>query len=292
MKKPISGHIFSILNAIILLSVAAICLIPIIHVFCSSISQPDLLSAQKGLLLWPLGAPTLEGYRLVFQNAALIKGYANTIVYVVSATCLGMLLNILAAYVLSRKNVWGTGFLTFMISFTMLFNGGLIPTYMVVSKLGMLNTRWAIIIPNCVTVFNIMIMRTSFKAIPDSLVEAAQIDGAGHLRILWSIILPVSKSILAVVTLFYVVQNWNSWFHAAIYVQNRELFPLQILLREIVLQNNTTSLEVGGEPGAINLMRMLVKYAVIMISILPMLVFYPFVQKYFVSGVMIGSIKE
>ena len=292
MKKSVGGILFSFINTIILLCIAAICLIPIVHVFCSSISQPDLLSANKGLLLWPLGKPTLEGYRLVFQNASLLKGYANTLLYVVSATALGMLLNILAAYALSRKNVRGVGLFTFLISFTMLFNGGLIPTYMVVSKLGMLNTRWAIIIPNCVTVFNIMIMRTSFKAIPDSLVEAAEIDGAGHGRILWSIVLPVSKAILAVVTLFYVVQNWNSWFHAAIYVQNRELFPLQILLREIVLQNNTSSLEVGGEPGAINLMRMLVKYAVIMVSTVPMLIFYPFVQKFFVTGVMIGSIKE
>lgn len=292
MKKTAKGSIFSAINALALLLIAALCIIPILHVFFASISQPDLLSANKGLILHPLGTPTLEGYRLVFQNSSLLRGYANTVFYVITATGLGMILNILAAYVLSRKNVWGSNVLTFLISFTMLFNGGLIPTYMVVNKLGLLNTRLAIIIPNCVTVFNIMIMRTSFKAIPDSLVEAAQIDGAGHLRILTSIILPVSKSILAVVGLFYVVQNWNSWFHAAIYVQNRDLYPLQILLREIVLQNNTSSLEVGGEPGAINLMRMLVKYAVIIVSILPMLVFYPFVQKFFVSGVMVGSIKE
>jgi len=182
--------------------------------------------------------------------------------------------------------------MTIIISFTMLFNGGLIPTYLVVSSLGMLDTVWAIILPNCVSVFNIMIMRTSFKSIPDGLVEAAEIDGAGHFQVLFKVVIPVSKSILAVVMLFYVIQHWNSWFHTAIYVKDRNLFPLQILLREIVLQNSTQALAENNEPEELNLMKMLVKYAVIMVSIIPMMLVYPFVQKYFVTGVMVGSIKE
>ncbi|MBP5305221.1 MAG: carbohydrate ABC transporter permease, partial [Lachnospiraceae bacterium] len=199
---------------------------------------------------------------------------------------------IFAAYVLSRKNVPGAGIMTFIISFTMLFGGGLIPTYLVVSNLGMLDTVWAIILPNCVSVFNIMIMRTSFKSIPDGLVEAAEMDGAGHFQVLFKVVLPVSKSILAVVTLFYVIQHWNSWFHTAIYVKNRNLFPLQILLREIVLKNSTQAFADGNDPEELNLMKILVKYAVIMVSIVPMMMVYPFVQRYFVTGVMVGSIKE
>lgn len=277
---------------LILLLFAVLCILPIVHVFFSSLSDPKLLSANKGLVLWPLGNATLEGYRLVFKNASLLRGYLNTLIYVVSGTGIGMILTIFAAYFLSRKNVPGSKYITFLITFTMLFSGGLIPSYLVISKLKMLDTIWAIILPNCVSVFNIMIMRTSFKSIPAGLVEAAEIDGAGHFQVLFRVVLPVSKSILAVVALFYVIQHWNSWFHTAIYVKKRELFPLQILLREIVLQNSTQALADGNEPDQLNLMKMLVKYAVIIVSIVPMMVIYPFAQRYFVTGVMVGSIKE
>lgn len=293
MKKKFNYEtVIHLIICLILLLFAVLCILPIIHVLFSSISDPKLLSANKGLVLWPLGKPTLEGYRLVFKNTSLVRGYLNTLIYVVSGTGIGMMLTIFAAYFLSRKNVPGGKFITFLITFTMLFSGGLIPTYLVISKLGMLDTIWAIILPNCVSVFNIMIMRTSFKTIPDGIVEAAEIDGAGHFQVLFRVVLPVSKSILAVVTLFYVIQHWNSWFHTAIYVKKRELFPLQILLREIVLQNSTQALADGNEPDQLNLMKMLVKYAVIMVSIVPMMAIYPFAQRYFVSGVMVGSIKE
>mgnify|MGYP001028982584 CR=1 FL=1 len=175
------------------------------------------------------------------------------------------------------------------ITFTMMFNRGIIPTYMVVRNLGMLDTRLAIILPTAVSVFNIMVTRTSFAAIPEGMVEAARIDGAGHFRLLWSVVLPVSKSILAVVTLFYAIQIWNSWFHTAIYVTDCSLYPLQIILREIVLQNSASS--ETGDPNEVNVIQVLIKYCVIMMSIIPMMVLYPFIQKYFVSGVMIGSIK-
>ncbi len=293
MKKKFSIEtIIHYIICLILLLFALACILPIIHVLFSSVSDPKLLTAYKGLVLWPLGETTLEGYRLVFKNSSLVRGYLNTLIYVVSGTGIGMILNIFCAYFFSRRDVPGSKVITFLVSFTMLFGGGLIPTYLVVSKLGMLDTVWAIILPNCLSVFNIMIMRTSFKSIPAGLVEAAEIDGAGHFQVLFKVVIPVSKSILAVVTLFYVIQHWNSWFHTAIYVKNRSLFPLQILLREIVLQNSTQALADGNEPDQLNMMRMLVKYAVIMVSIIPMMVIYPFAQKYFVTGVMVGSIKE
>ena len=182
--------------------------------------------------------------------------------------------------------------LNFFITFTMLFNGGLVPTYMVIRDLKMLNTVWAIVLPLCVSVFNVMIMRTSFDNIPDALTEAAQIDGAGHVRILVQIILPVSKSILAVVTLFYIVQHWNSWFHSALYIKDRDLYPLQLWLREIVIAETNSVIEAdAADAGLINQTKALIKYCVIVIAILPMMIAYPFVQKYFVTGVMIGSVK-
>lgn len=291
MKQTLGEKIFGVFNALILALIAILCLLPVYHVLCASVSDPAALSAHKGLVLHPLGGATLEGYGLIFQNSNLVRSYANTIFYVVTATMLGIVLTSMAAYVLSRSGLMLGGILTFLIAFTMLFSGGLIPTYMVVKNLHLVDTPWAVILPKCMSVFNIMIMRTSFKGLPDGLEEAARIDGAGPFRIFVSIVLPVSKAILAVVVLFYAVYHWNSWFNASIYLKDRKLYPLQLLLREIVIQNQTSSLEDFGDPGAMNLSRLLVKYGVIMVSILPMMVIYPFVQKYFVTGVMIGSIK-
>lgn len=292
MKRSKGEKIFSVFNVIILSLVAVCCLLPVIHVFFASISDPILLSKHSGLVFKPLGKATLEGYRMTLETGYIVRGYLNTIFYVITATAIGMILNCFAAYGLSRSDLMLKGPITFLIAFTMLFNGGLIPTYLVIRNLKMLDTVWAIILPNCLSVFNIMIMRTSFKAIPDGLVEAAKLDGAGDFKILFSVVIPVSKSILAVVALFYIVQQWNSWFHTAIYVKNRDLYPLQLWLREIVMMNSTSALESAGEAAEMNLSRNLVKYATIMISIIPMMVVYPFVQKYFVTGVMIGSIKE
>ena len=173
----------------------------------------------------------------------------------------------------------------------MMFNGGIIPTYMVVRSLGMLDTRAAIVLPTALSVFNIMITRTSFKSIPEGLMDAARIDGAGHIRILVYVVIPVSKAIIAVITLFSAVQIWNSWFHTAIYVRKRELYPLQIVLREIVLQNTSQASDAGEATSELNQLHAIIRYCVIMLSIIPMLFLYPFIQKYFVTGVMIGSIK-
>lgn len=293
MKRTNGQKVFSVFNALLLFALTLIFLIPVWHVFCASISEPTLLNAHRGTLIAPLGQLTLGGYEQVFGTKYIVSGYINTLIYVVAATAIGMLLTCFGAYGLSRHDLLLKKPLTFLIAFTMLFNGGLIPTYLMVKTLGLLDSVWAIILPNCVSVFNLMIMRTSFASVPDSLIDAARIDGAGHMRMLCSVILPVSKSILAVVILFYVVQQWNSWFHTAIYVHKRDLYPLQIWLREIIIAESTNSLESeGGDYNAFNQTRVLVKYAVIMISIIPMIVIYPFVQRYFVTGVMIGSIKE
>jgi len=290
-KRSTGEKVFAVFNTIILLLLAFIFLVPIWHVLMGSISDPMTLSASSGLILKPLGTPTLGGYKLVLNSKSILTSYLNTIIYVVAATLFGTLLTILAAYVLSRKDLYFKSPIALMMTFTMIFNGGLIPTYMVVRNLGMYNTRWALIIPGAVSVYNIIIMRTSFASIPDALSEAALIDGAGHFRILTQIVLPVSKSIIAVVVLFYAIQHWNAWFQAAIYLRDRALYPLQLTLREIVILSSEQMVTADQSAGDVEIYRPLIKYATIMVSVIPMLVIYPFVQKYFVTGVMIGSVK-
>lgn len=289
IKRTKGEKVFAVFNAIILCLIGLACLIPIWHCLCASFSDPIEVSKTRGLILWPKGQMTLIGYTKSFQNDSLLRGYLNTILYVILGTSFGVVMTVFAGYGLSRNLMLGTPIALFL-TFTMMFNGGIIPTYMVVRTLGMLNTRAAIVLPTALSVFNIMITRTSFKAIPEGLLDAARIDGAGHLRILGSIVLPVSKSIIAVITLFSAVQIWNSWFHTAIYVNDRSLYPLQIVLRELVLQNSAQATE-ASDGNEMNLLHAIIRYCVIMLSIVPMIALYPFIQKYFVTGVMIGSIK-
>ncbi len=292
MAKRTNGQkVFAVFNTVHMLVLIFIFLVPVWHVLMGSISDPLKISATSGLILWPLGKATLGGYKLVLQNQTIARAYMNTFIYVFTSTLFGTIITILAAYVTSRKDLRYKSPIIFMIAFTMIFNGGLIPNYMVVRNLKMLNTRWALIIPGAVTAYNVIIMRTSFQAIPDGLCEAARIDGAGHFRTLVSIVLPVSKAILAVVALFYGIQHWNAWFNAAIYLKDRELFPLQLTLREIVLLSTEQSIVAEADGSDIDIYRPLIKYSTIMVSVIPMMIVYPFVQKYFVTGVMIGSIK-
>lgn len=292
MSKLINGRkLFLFFNAVGLFLLALVFLLPVWHVAMGSISDPFMVSAHTGLILKPLGKATLGGYRLVLQNNLIVKSYTNTLIYVVSATSIGLALNILAAYVLSRKDLYFKGVIVFIVTFTMIFSGGLIPTYMLIKNLGMVDTRWAIILPTAVTAYNIIVMRTSFASIPEELFDAAKIDGAGNFRILCQIVIPVSKSIIAVIVLFYAIQHWNSWFNASIYLRNRDLYPLQLTLREIVLLSSENAIVAEAEGQDVEIYRPLIKYATIMVSVLPMMAIYPFVQKYFVSGVMIGSVK-
>lgn len=266
-------------------------LLPVWHVLMGSLSDPLKISAHSGIILYPLGNATFGGYGLVMQNNFIVRSYLNTIIIVVSATAIGTFLTILASYVMSVRGLYWKKPFNFMITFTMIFNGGLIPTYMVVRNLKMLDTYWSLIIPGCCIAYNIIIMRTSFSQIPDALSEAATIDGAGHFRILFQIILPVSKSIIAVIVLFYAIQHWNAWFNASIYLTDRNLYPLQLTLREIVLQSSENAIVADADGDTVDIYRPLIKYCSIMVSIIPMMIIYPFVQKYFVSGVMIGSVK-
>lgn len=292
MQKRTTGQkIFAVFNTIGLLLLSLIFLLPVWHVLMGSISDPLKVSAHSGVILRPLGEVTLGGYQLVLQNNSILRAYANTILVVTAATLLGLFLTILAAYVMSVRGLYWKKPINFLVTFTMIFNGGLIPTYMVVRNLKLMDTYWALIIPGCCVAYNIIIMRTSFSEVPDAITEAATIDGAGHFRILFQIVLPVSKAIIAVIVLFYAIQHWNAWFNASIYLRDRQLFPLQLVLREIVLNSSENSIVADADANTVDIFRPLIKYCSIMVSIIPMMVIYPFVQKYFVTGVMIGSVK-
>lgn len=299
-KKTAGERIFDCINTIFLALLAIACLYPLLYVLFASFSQPIELMKHRGLLLRPLGF-TIGGYKLVFKNPSITSGYLNTLFYVTAGTAINLFMTSLGAYVLSRKNVLWKNIIVFMITITMLFSGGLIPFYLLVKNLGMLNTRWALIIPGAISTYNLFVMRTAFAGIPDSLEESAKIDGANDFVVLFRIILPLSKAVLAVMTLFYAVGHWNSWFNAMIFLRKRELFPLQLILREILLANDMQSMSnleglvdvsVQANADIVYFARLLVQYCTIIVATLPILFLYPFVQKYFVQGVMIGSLKE
>lgn len=291
MKRSMGEIIFDFFNILFMIGLIFVTLYPFLYVFFSSISDPGLLAQNRGLLIKPLGF-TFRAYQLVFENPMILIGYGNTLFYVFVGTTINIILTSLGAYALSRKNVMLSKPIMLMIVFTMFFSGGLVPTYLLIGKLGMIDTRWALIIPNAISAWNLIIMRTAFKSIPDSLEESARMDGANDFTILFRIILPLSLPVLAVMILFYGVGHWNAYFSAMIYLRDRSLFPLQLILREILITNSTEDFITGVTGGDRYPIGETVKYATIIVATLPILFLYPFLQKYFVKGVLIGSLKE
>lgn len=291
MKRSMGEIIFDFFNILFMIGLIFVTLYPFLYVFFSSISDPGLLAQNRGLLIKPLGL-TFRAYQLVFENPMILIGYGNTLFYVFVGTTINIILTSLGAYALSRKNVMLSKPIMLMIVFTMFFSGGLVPTYLLIGKLGMIDTRWALIIPNAISAWNLIIMRTAFKSIPDSLEESARMDGANDFTILFRIILPLSLPVLAVMILFYGVGHWNAYFSAMIYLRDRSLFPLQLILREILITNSTEDFITGVTGGDRYPIGETVKYATIIVATLPILFLYPFLQKYFVKGVLIGSLKE
>lgn len=293
--KSTGRKIFLMVNAVILVIISVLCVVPIIHVIMSSFSDPVALSTSRGLVMWPKKF-SLAGYQEVMKASSVWNGYAHTLLYVSVQTVLGVFFTSLGAYVLSRKHLALKNPAMFLISFTMMFNGGLIPSYILMSKLHLLDTVWSVIIPGCVTPMNLIIMRTFFNSIPDSLEESAKLDGASAWKILFTIYYPLSKASLAVIALFLIVAQWNSYFIAMIYLQKRELWPLQLVLKDLIATAQgaavLSSQSGGGSSGYTVMLTKVVNYAVIVAGTLPIFCLYPFVQKYFVAGVMIGSIKE
>jgi putative aldouronate transport system permease protein len=292
IKKTIGEKIFDALNVVFMCLLMFISFYPVLHVLAASFSDPSRLMRHQGPLMWPLGF-TLKGYELVFENPNIISGYKNTIIYLVLGTTINIFMTSLGAYVLSRKNVMFGRPLMFIITFTMYFGGGLIPWYLLIKNMGMLDTIWAMIIPGAISTYNLIVMRTSFMSIPDSLEESARIDGANDFTILFRIILPLSKAVLAVMILFYAVGYWNSWFTAMLFLKSRALFPLQLILREILITNSKdTMMQQMISPMEKDLYKDLIQYCTIIVGTVPIFFVYPFLQKHFTQGVMIGSLKE
>jgi len=292
-KTSVSRAIFNVLNYTFLILFSIICILPIWHVLMSSVSDPRELMANTGLILKPLGAVTHKGYQIVLRNSHILNGYRNTLIYVTVTTLLCVVMTSMAGYVLSRPRLKLKGILTIFIFFTMIFNGGLIPSYMVNIKLGINNTVWAVLIPGVVNAFYIIIMKSAFEQLPESYEEAARIDGAGPITIMLRILLPMVKATVAVIVMYSVIMQWNSWFQASIYLQkSRNLWPLQLIMREILVQNDATKVMTGSDAlGKADLTRNLVKYCVTIVGTVPLLCIYPFVQKYFVKGVTLGGVK-
>ncbi|HEU5011883.1 MAG TPA: carbohydrate ABC transporter permease [Roseiflexaceae bacterium] len=292
IRKPASERLFDAINIVLMLALIVATLYPLLYVLFASISDPGELASYRGILLKPLGF-SLRAYDAVFSNPSISVGYRNTLFYVVGGTALSMLLTILGAYALSRQNVLWKVPIMFMIVFTMFFSGGLIPTYLLVGKtLNWVDTPWAIIVPTAINTWNLLILKTAFEGVPVSLEEAARMDGANDFTILFRIILPLSLPALAVIVLFYAVGQWNAYFQALIYLRDRELFPLQLVLREILIANSMDSMTTGVSSGDIEPIGETIKYATIVVATLPILMLYPFLQRYFIKGVMIGAIKE
>ncbi|TDG00350.1 carbohydrate ABC transporter permease [Paenibacillus piri] len=289
-NQSLSDKAFDVAIHAVLVALVLVTLYPLLYVAFASISDAGQLIAHKGLLYRPLGF-SLESYKSVFKNPGILTGYRNTLFILVVGVTLNLFMTALGAYVLSRKNVMWNKVFIFIIVLTMFFNGGLVPMYLTVKGVGLIDTLWAPIIPFAISTFNLIIMRTAFMSVPDSLEESAKIDGANHFTILFKIILPLSMPVIAVMILYYAVEKWNGWFYSSIFIKDRELFPLQLILREILIANSTDSMSTGA--GAEDRFQLgeTIKYATIIVATVPILCVYPFVQKYFVKGVMVGALK-
>lgn len=294
-KKSPGRILFLVFDVVLMLLIAYVCIIPIWHITMTSFSNPTMVNSHKGIIYWPLGEFDITAYKTILKYKKLWRAYGNTILYIISSCALTAVLTTLAGYIFSRKRFFYRNFFMMIISFTMLFNGGMIPTYMVIRKLGMVDTPFALIIPYSLTVFNIIIMRTAMENVPQELEEAARIDGASDLVILIKVILPLCKATFAVIMLFTAVMKWNDYFSALLYLPTKsEYYPLQMVLRQILITATTdlSSTDLTSLQNSMTLYKREIEYASIVVSTLPILCIYPFVQKYFVTGMTVGAVKS
>lgn len=290
MNKRTRGEkIFAVFNTLILLLILAATLYPCLYVVVQSISDPYKMVGANKLSLIPKGI-SMENYIKVFNNPMIWIGYLNTIIYSVGGTLLSLLLTIMLAFALIKKGLKGKNLIIIAVTFTMYFGGGLIPTYMVVKYCGLIDTRLAMILPNAISTYNLIIVLSYFRSMPQSLLEAAEIDGARDFLVLFKIVVPLAKPVIMVVALYYLVGLWNDYFTAMIYLNSSELYPIQIVLRDILFQNdsiNSAGTQIDNAEAVLENM----KYATIVVATIPLLIIYPYLQKFFVKGVMIGAIK-
>ena len=294
MKRTRSDNIFLFIVTVILVLVFAVVAFPLIYTVACSLSSSRAVVSGR-VFLWPV-EPTLLGYRRIFENPSVMNGYLNSVIYTLGGTAISLFLTLTSAYSLSRADFGLRIPVMAIFAFTMLFSGGLIPTYLLVGKLGLMNTRWAIILPTAISVYNLIVTRTFFEStLPQELLDASRVDGCGDFRFFLTVALPLSGAIIAVMSLFYAVGIWNSYFSALIYLSNDRLFPLQLILRQILVQNKVDitmlTASTADDISARQSLFELLKYSLIVVASAPMMILYPFIQKYFIQGVMIGAIK-
>lgn len=290
VKDGLDDRLFMVGVYVLLTTFLLVVLLPLVYIVASSLSDPLAVSSGR-VSFWPVDF-TLEGYRRVLSDPSILTGFGNSIFYTLVGTAISLVLTVSIAYPLSRRDLWGHRGITLFVVFTMLFAGGIIPTYLVVQNLGMLDTRLALVLPQAIGVWQVIIAMSFFRtSIPDELYEAAQLDGASDLRFLVSTVLPLSKPLLAVIALMYAIYQWNSYFDALLYLRDPDLYPLQLVLRNVLILNQTAP----GLDAAAALERQqladLMKYSLIVISTVPVMLVYPFVARYFNKGLLVGAVK-
>lgn len=291
-NSGIGDKTFIIIVYIVLTLIVISVLYPLIYIISASFSDPQAVISGK-VILWPVKV-TLRGYRAVFKNARILSGFINSFIYLFAGTALNLVMTVLCAYPLSRKEFTARNKIAALFVFTMYFSGGLVPTYMVVNKLGLLDTRLAMIIPSAMSTYNMIICRTYMvNSIPDEMYEAAQMDGCTPFKYLLNVVTPLCKPVLAVLALYYGVAKWNSYFDAMLYLKQQTLEPLTIVMRDILIQNKVDLTMISDASVAAQMQGLteLLKYSTIVVGSLPVLILYPFVQKYLVKGVMVGAVK-
>lgn len=281
---------FLVFNVLLMLLAIFIMIYPMWHVLCASFSDASLLLAHKGAVLLPKGF-SIDAYVAVSKNPMILTSYMNTLFIVAVGLSINIVLTSMAAYVLSRKNLFFQRGIMVFIIVTMYISGGTIPFYFLVKGIGLEDSIWSMIIPSAINTYNLIITRSAFASIPESMEESARLDGAGHLKILFSIIFPLARATIAVIVLYYAVQHWNSWFNAVLFINDRNKYPLQLVLREILIQNDTSAMSQGVGMEDQYSVAESIKYAVTIVATVPILCIYPFIQKYFESGVMLGAVK-
>jgi len=290
VKDSTAYRLFRVFNVVVLLVIVFVTFYPFLNMVAQSFSSEGNINSGKVNLI-PLGF-NLETYRVVMADSMFWTNYENTVIYTVVATAISIVLTTFFAYAISKRRLKGRNLFIGIAVFTMFFNGGIIPNYVLITSLGMKNTLWAIVLPNAISVFNLLIMKSFFENMPEELEEAAAIDGLNTYGILLRIVLPLSKAVLATMILFYAVVNWNSWFSAFLYLDKKELFPVTIFLRNLIAGATSEGTSFGGSAENLTQIASNVKAVAMVLSVVPILCIYPFVQKYFVTGVMLGSVKQ
>lgn len=292
IRESADDRLFTIVNTLILLLFTITILYPLIYIVSASFSDSKAVISGR-VWLFPVH-PTLAGYEAVFKHRLFMSSFLNSLFYTTVGTAINVVFTLMAAYPLARKDFMPRNVIMALFVFTMMFSGGLIPAYLVVKQLGMIDTRWSLIIPGALAVWNVIITRTYFQTtIPDELLEAAQMDGCSDFTFVRKIVIPLSGPIIAVIALFYAVGHWNQYFNALLYLKHQELYPIQLVLRDILVQNEIDASMITdvADQAARDGLRELLKFSLIVVSTLPVLIIYPFIQRHFVKGMMIGSLK-